>query len=170
MRFIWKSILISVFTCWADEQPKSNSDASNSDDQEDASRNQQSSSLEDDELYIKVERGGRGITSWNTLTLPLSAIWFYGRMIRIIDLKSGKNRNIKSTVLYLKSLVSTVVYRFSPVMTLHKQPSPVWQGFCQKQSNTGHRQAMPSLISVWGARYTTFVLSKYKTLSPNMEV
>ena len=69
MRFVWKSILISitcdnkVFTCWADEQPESNSDASNSDDQEDASRNQQSSSLEDDELYIKVERGGRGITS-----------------------------------------------------------------------------------------------------------
>ena len=56
MRFIWKSILISVFTCWADEQPKSNSDASNSEDQKDASRNQQSSSLEDDELYIKVER------------------------------------------------------------------------------------------------------------------
>ena len=143
MRFIWKSILISVFTCWADEQPKSNSDASNSDDQKDASHNQQSSSLEDDELYIKVERGGGGITSWNTLTLPLSAIWFYGRMIRIIDLKSGKNRNIKSTVLYLKSLVSTVVYRFSPVMTLHKQPLPVWLWFCQKQSNTGHRQAVP---------------------------
>ena len=62
MRFTWKSILIlitcvtRVFTCWADEQPKSNSDASNSDDQKDASHNQQSSSLEDDELYIKVER------------------------------------------------------------------------------------------------------------------
>ena len=57
MRFTWKSILISVFTCWADEQPKSNSDASNSDDQKDASHNQQSSSLEDDKLYIKMERG-----------------------------------------------------------------------------------------------------------------